>query len=109
MNENSPISARPGDEEAGAVRIAEGAHDDERGNRLAENDEGDGREDCAEVLREPRRGQRASDGHKKSTAKASRRGDDSLAARWLKGLSLRITPAKKAPSANETPKSLAAP
>ena len=46
---------------------------------------------------------------KKSTAKASRNGSDSAAACWLSGDSLRIMPAKKAPSANETPKSAAEP
>ena len=46
---------------------------------------------------------------KNSTAKASRSGNDSWAARWLSADSLRIMPAKKAPSASETPNSLAAP
>ena len=39
---------------------------------------------------------------KNSTAKASRSGSVSLAARWLSSDSLRIMPAKNAPSANET-------
>ena len=42
---------------------------------------------------------------KNSTAKASRSGSDSSAARWLSADSLRIIPAKKAPSANDTPNS----
>ncbi len=46
---------------------------------------------------------------KNSTANASRSGSVSSAARWLSSDSLRIMPAKKAPSANETPNSLAAP
>ena len=46
---------------------------------------------------------------KNSTAKASRRGSDSSAARALKGDSRSIMPAKKAPSANDTPNRLAAP
>ena len=46
---------------------------------------------------------------KNSTAKASRSGSVSLAARWLSSDSLRIMPAKKAPSANETSNSSAAP
>ena len=46
---------------------------------------------------------------KNSTAKASRSGSDSLAARWLSSDSLRIMPAKKAPSANDTSNSMAAP
>ncbi len=46
---------------------------------------------------------------KNSTAKASRSGSDSSAARWLSSDSLRIMPAKKAPSASDTPNSLAAP
>ncbi len=45
---------------------------------------------------------------KKSTANASRKGSDSSAARALKGDSLKIMPAKKAPSANDTPNSCAA-
>ena len=45
---------------------------------------------------------------KNSTAKASRSGKVSSAARWLSGDSLRIMPAKNAPSANETPNSSAA-
>ncbi len=45
---------------------------------------------------------------KNSTAKASRNGSDSSAARWLWGDSLRIIPAKKAPSAIDTPNSSAA-
>ena len=45
---------------------------------------------------------------KNSTAKASRSGSVSSAARWLSGDSLRIMPAKKAPSAKETPNRLAA-
>ena len=45
---------------------------------------------------------------KKITAKASRSGSVSSAARWLKGDSLKIMPAKKAPSAKETPNSSAA-
>ena len=46
---------------------------------------------------------------KNSTAKASRSGNVSSAARWLSWDSLRIMPAKKAPSAKDTPNSLAAP
>ena len=46
---------------------------------------------------------------KNSTAKASRSGSVSLAARWLSSDSLMIMPAKKAPSANETSNSSAAP
>ena len=46
---------------------------------------------------------------KNSTAKASRSGSVSVAACWLKFDSLKIMPAKKAPSANETPNSSAAP
>ena len=46
---------------------------------------------------------------KKSTANASWSGSASAAARWLRSDSLMTTPAKKAPSANETPKSTAAP
>ena len=46
---------------------------------------------------------------KNSTAKASRSGSDSCAARWLSSNSLRIMPAKKAPSANDTSNSSAAP
>ncbi len=46
---------------------------------------------------------------KNSTAKASRNGSDSSAARWLNSDSRIIMPAKKAPSANETSNSLAAP
>jgi hypothetical protein len=43
-----------------------------------------------------------------STAKASRKGSDSVAACWLNRDSLSIMPAKKAPSASETPNSSAA-
>ena len=46
---------------------------------------------------------------KKSTAKASCSGRASAAARWLRSDSLITTPAKNAPSANETPKSADAP
>ena len=46
---------------------------------------------------------------KNSTAKASRRGIASSVARWLKSLSPITMPAKKAPSANDTPNILAAP
>ena len=46
---------------------------------------------------------------KNSTEKASRSGSDSSAARWLSSDSLMIMPAKKAPSASDTPNSLAAP
>ena len=46
---------------------------------------------------------------KNSTAKASRSGSASSVARWLSGLSPITMPAKKAPSANETPNSVAAP
>ena len=46
---------------------------------------------------------------KNSTAKASRSGSVSEAARWLSSDSLRIMPAKKAPSANETSNSTLAP
>ena len=45
---------------------------------------------------------------KNSTAKASRNGSDSVAACWLNCDSLSIMPAKKAPSASETPNSSAA-
>ena len=45
---------------------------------------------------------------KNSTAKASRKGSDSVAACWLSADSLKIMPAKKAPSASETPNSSAA-
>ncbi len=41
---------------------------------------------------------------KKRTEKASRNGSDSSAARWASADSRSIMPAKKAPSANETPK-----
>ncbi len=46
---------------------------------------------------------------KNSTAKASRSGSVSCAARWLSSDSLRIMPAKNAPSAKETSNSMAAP
>ena len=46
---------------------------------------------------------------KKSTENASRSGSDSSAARWLNSLSRIIIPAKKAPSAKETSKSIADP
>ena len=46
---------------------------------------------------------------KNNTAKASRKGSDSVAACWLSCDSLKIMPAKKAPSASDTPKSSAAP
>ncbi len=46
---------------------------------------------------------------KNSTAKASRRGSVSCAACWLNANSLKIMPAKKAPSAKDTPNSSAAP
>ena len=46
---------------------------------------------------------------KKSTENASRSGSDSSAARWLSADSRITIPAKKAPSANETPNSLAEP
>ncbi len=46
---------------------------------------------------------------KNSTAKASRSGSESLAALWLSSDSLSIIPAKKAPSAKDTPNSAAAP
>ena len=46
---------------------------------------------------------------KNSTAKASRNGRVSVAACWLSFDSLKIMPAKKAPSAKDTPKSSAAP
>ena len=46
---------------------------------------------------------------KNSTAKASRSGSASSVACWLSVLSPMTTPAKKAPSANETSNSLAAP
>ena len=41
---------------------------------------------------------------KNSTANASRSGSDSSAARWLSSDSRSTMPAKKAPSANDTPK-----
>ena len=40
---------------------------------------------------------------KNSTANASWKGRDSAAARWLRSLSASTMPAKKAPSANDTP------
>ena len=46
---------------------------------------------------------------KNSTANASRSGSVSCAARWLSSDSLRIMPAKNAPSANDTSNSIAAP
>ena len=46
---------------------------------------------------------------KNSTAKASRSGSVSSAARWLKLDSRSTMPAKKAPSANDTPNSSAEP
>jgi hypothetical protein len=46
---------------------------------------------------------------KKRTAKASRRGRVSEAALWLSSDSLSTMPAKKAPSAKDTPNSSAAP
>ncbi len=46
---------------------------------------------------------------KNSTAKASRNGSASSVARWLRSLSPITMPAKKAPSANDTSKVLAAP
>ena len=46
---------------------------------------------------------------KNCTAKASRSGSDSCAARWLSGDSPSIMPAKKAPSASDTPNSLVEP
>ena len=46
---------------------------------------------------------------KNSTAKASRNGSDSSAARWLNSDSRSTSPAKKAPSATETPNSTDAP
>ncbi len=46
---------------------------------------------------------------KNSTAKASRSGSVSCAARWLSSDSLRIMPAKNAPSANDTSNRTAAP
>ena len=46
---------------------------------------------------------------KNSTAKASRSGRDSSAARWLNSDSRSTMPAKKAPSANDTPNSAAEP
>ncbi len=46
---------------------------------------------------------------KNSTAKASRSGSVSCAARWLSVDSLRIMPAKNAPSANDTSNKVAAP
>ncbi len=46
---------------------------------------------------------------KNSTAKASRSGRDSSAARWDSADPARIMPAKKAPNAMETPNSTAAP
>ena len=46
---------------------------------------------------------------KKSTAKASCRGSELVAALWLRSDSCKTIPAKKAPSAKETPKSLAEP
>ena len=46
---------------------------------------------------------------KNSTANASRKGSVSSAARWLSSDSARIMPAKKVPSAKETPNSIAAP
>jgi hypothetical protein len=46
---------------------------------------------------------------KNSTAKASRSGSDSSAARWLSSDSASTMPAKKAPSAKDTSKSCAAP
>ena len=45
---------------------------------------------------------------KNSTAKASRNGSDSVAACWLSRDPLKIMPAKKAPSASDTPNSSAA-
>ena len=42
---------------------------------------------------------------KNSTAKASRSGSASSVARWLSGLSASTMPAKKAPSAKDTPNS----
>jgi hypothetical protein len=46
---------------------------------------------------------------KNSTENASRSGSDSVAARWLNSDSRITMPAKKAPSANETLNSCAAP
>ena len=46
---------------------------------------------------------------KNSTAKASRSGNEFSAASWLSSDSLRIIPAKKAPSAKDTPNSTAEP
>ncbi len=46
---------------------------------------------------------------KNKTEKASRSGRDSSAARWLSSDSRITIPAKKAPSAKETPNSLAEP
>ena len=46
---------------------------------------------------------------KNSTANASRSGSVSEAARWLSSDSLRIMPAKKAPSATDTSKMTLAP
>ncbi|KAG1255064.1 hypothetical protein G6F66_014943 [Rhizopus arrhizus] len=46
---------------------------------------------------------------KNSTANASRSGSESCAALWLSSDSLSSMPAKNAPSANETPNSIAEP
>jgi hypothetical protein len=46
---------------------------------------------------------------KNSAAKASRSGSDSCAARWLNSDSRSTMPAKKAPSANDTPNKRVAP
>ena len=46
---------------------------------------------------------------KNRTANASCSGRESAAARWLKSVSASTTPAKKAPSAKETPNSSAEP
>jgi hypothetical protein len=89
--------------------MAEGQHDQEGRHRLADDDDEQGRE------HRQRRATRIIGSNsmptetKNSTAKASRSGSDSSAARWLSSDSLRIMPAKKAPSAKDTPNSTAGP
>ncbi len=48
--ELADLSEARGDEEAGAVRVAEQANESECGDRFAEDDDGNGGEDGAEVL-----------------------------------------------------------
>ena len=98
-----------GDRERGVERIAEGEHEHERRERLADMmiaTTASTRSGCSIS----RRGSNSMPTETKNrTENASRSGSDSSAARWLSADSRITMPAKNAPSANETPNSSAEP